>query len=122
MLASGCTRYDIDEILLVRDDISLTWKGIDQFNYNPDDCQIGFSASRNEFRAQADNLSSWFVIRCSEMPAAEDDEIEADISWTGITDTRDMKGLKFKVKKISDDGMIWLWCKSANIGVTIKKL
>ena len=122
LAAAGCNRYDVDEILLVRDDISLTWKGVEQFCYNPADCQMGYNASKNEFRAQADNLSSWFVITCSEMPASEDGEIEADISWTGVTYTRSMKGLEFKVKKMSGDGMIWLWCKSAKIGVTIKKL
>ena len=120
--AAGCNRYDVDEILLIRDDISLTWKGVEQFSYNPSDCQIGFNASKNEFRAQTDNLSSWFVITCSSMPVSVDEEIEADIRWTGATDTRSMKGLEFKVKKISEDGMIWLWCKSAKIGVTIKKL
>ena len=83
---------------------------------------MGFNSSRNEFRAQTDNLSNWFVIRCSVMPVAEGDEIEADISWTGVKDTRSMEGLEFKVKKVSSDGMIWMWCKSAKIGVTIMKL
>ena len=119
---AGCNRYDVDEILLIRDDISLTWKGTEQFCYDPSDCQIGFNASKNEFRAQADNLSSWFVINFQAMPVSEDDEIKADVKWTGSTDTRSINGLEFKVKKISDDGMIWLWCKSSKIGVTIKKL
>lgn len=122
LAAVSCNRFDVEEILLIRDDVSLTWKGEEQFSYNPASCQLGFNASRNEFRAQTDNLSSWFVIRCYEMPVAEGEEIEADISWTGRSDTRNMKGLEFKVKRISDDGMIWLWCKSAKIGVTIMKL
>ena len=122
LAAVSFNRFDVDEILLIRDDVSLTWKGEEQFSYDPARCQMGFNASRNEFRAQTDNLSSWFVIRCAEMPVAEGDEIEADVSWTGVSDTRNMKGLEFKVKRISDNGMIWLWCKSAKIGVTIMKL
>ena len=122
LAAVSCNRFDVDEILLIRDDVSLTWKGEEQFSYDPARCQMGCNASRNEFRAQTDNLSSWFVIRCHEMPVTEGDEIEADITWTGTKDTRDMKELEFKVKKISDKGMIWLWCKSAKIGVTIMKL
>lgn len=122
LAAVSCNRFDVEEILLIRDDVSLTWKGVEQFSYDPANCQIGYNASRNEFRAQTDNLSSWFVIRCYDMPVAEGDEIEADITWTGAKDTRDMKGLEFKVKKTSDNGMIWLWCKSAKLGVTIMKL
>ena len=120
--AVSCNRFDMDEILLLRNDVSLTWKGEEQFSNAPVLCQMGFNASRNEFRAQTDNLSSWFVIRCSEMPIAEGDEIEADISWTGAKDTRSMKALKFKVEKVSSDGMIWMWCRSAKIGVTFMKL
>ncbi len=122
LTATGCHRYDIDEILISRDDISLTWKGVEQFAYDPATCQMGFNASKNEFRAQADNLSGWFVIRLTETPSAEGDETEADISWTGPSDTRSMKGLEFNVKKVSEDGRIWLWCRSAKIGVTIRKL
>ena len=121
MSLAGC-RYDIDEILLMREDVSLTWKGEEQFVYDPASCQMGFNASRKEFRVQTDNLSSWFVINFSDIPASEGDEIEADISWTGTTDTRSMKALKFKVEKVSSDGMIWMWCRSAKIGVTFMKL
>jgi hypothetical protein len=120
--AVSCNRFDMDEILLLRNDVSLTWKGEEQFVYDPESCQMGFNASRKEFRVQTDNLSSWFVISCSDMPSSEGDEIEADISWTGTTDTRSMKALKFKVEKVSSDGMIWMWCRSAKIGVTFMKL
>ena len=120
--AVSCNRFDVDEILLLRNDVSLTWKGEEQFVYDPTSCQMGFNASRKEFRVQTDNLSSWFVISCSDMPSSEGDEIEADISWTGTTDTRSMKALKFKVEKVSSDGMIWMWCRSAKIGVTFMKL
>ena len=122
LAAVSCNRFDVEEILLIRDDVSLTWKGEEQFSYDPVSCQMGYNASRNEFRAQSDNLSSWFVISCSEMPVNEGDEIIADISWTGVSDTRNMKELEFKVKRVSEDGMIWLWCKSAKIGVTIMRL
>lgn len=122
VLMTGCVRYDIEEILTGRDDISLTWKGVEQFSHDPASCQTGFNAAKNEFRAQTDNLSAWFVIRCSQMPVSEGDEIEADLSWTGPTNNKTMKGLDFKVKKVSGDGMIWLWCRSAKIGVTIKRL
>lgn len=122
LIAAGCSRYDVDEILMIREDISLTWKGVEQFVYEPATCQIGFNAERNEFRAHTDNLSEWFVLTCMDMPSEVGDEIEADISWTGVNDTRSMRGLEFQTRKISEDGLIWLWCRSAKIGVTIRKL
>lgn len=122
LTAAGCNRYDIDEILIDRDDIALTWKGVEQFVYDPATCQMGFNTERNEFRAQTDNLSGWFVMTFNTMPAAEGEVAEADIRWTGAKDTRNMKGLEFHVKKVGNDGMMWLWCKSAKIGVTIRKL
>lgn len=122
LTAVGCVRYDIEELLISRDDVSLTWKGVEQFSYDPAGCQLGFDASGNEFRALSDNLSKWFILKCSQIPDVEGEELEADISWTGPTDTRTMKGLTFKVRKVTEDGMVWLWCKSAKIGVTIKRL
>ena len=37
---TGCRRYDIDEILLQREDISLTVKGLDMLVYDPATFQI----------------------------------------------------------------------------------
>ena len=122
LAVTGCVRYDIEEILTSRDEVSLTWKGTEQFVYDPATCQMSFNVAGNEFRAQKDNLSGWFVLKCSELPVNEGDEIEADISWTGISDNRTMKNLEFKVRKTSEDGMIWLWSKSSKIGVTIRRL
>lgn len=122
LAVTGCVRYDIEEILTSRDEVSLTWKGTEQFVYDPATCQMSFNAAGNEFRAQKDNLSGWFVLKCSELPVNEGDEIEADISWTGISDNRTMKNLEFKVRKTSEDGMIWLWSKSSKIGVTIRRI
>lgn len=37
--AAGCCRYDIDEVLLMRDDISITQKGVVMMSYDPVRCQ-----------------------------------------------------------------------------------
>ena len=89
LTAIGCNRYDIDEILVSRNDISLTWKGVEQFSYDPATCQMGFNASKNEFRAQTDNLSEWYIIeRVSEGPVQLISASVSSPSVAGISDKR----------------------------------
>lgn len=122
LLASGCNPYDIEEILLPREDISLTWKGKDQFVYDPVTCQMSHNRATNEYRAHNDKLSDWFVIKCDEMPSYEGQEITADVSWTGDSSTRSEKGVTFTVEKTDASGCVWLWCKAKSIGIVIKNL
>ena len=42
--AVSCNRFDVDEILLLRNDVSLTWKGEEQFSNAPVLCQMGFNS------------------------------------------------------------------------------
>ncbi len=120
--AASCIRYDVDEILLVRDDISLTVKGVDQYVYNPLTCQISHNKTKNEYRVYDDKLSGWFLLKCSDMPTDEGQNITADLSWTGDKRQEIMKGLSFKVEKTDGSGKIWLWCKDKSIGIVIKNL
>jgi hypothetical protein len=39
-LAHSCSPYKIDEILISRDDVSLTIEGLPVFVYNEDKCQL----------------------------------------------------------------------------------
>ena len=125
LVAAGlisCSRYDIEEILLQRDDISLTVKGLDQIAYKSETFQIGYDEKNNTFRVFDDNLAHWFVLSCSERPASEGQELQADISWTTPSATRSKKGLDFRVEKTGSDGYIWLWCKDEAIGVVVREL
>lgn len=121
-VASGCNPYDIDEVLLHREDVSLTWKGKDQFVYDPITCQMSHNISTKEYRVHNDNLSDWFTIRCSETPSYEGQEITADVSWTGENSARSEKGITFRVEKTDASGCVWLWCKAKSIGIVIKNL
>ena len=118
---SGCI-YDIDEILLQREDISMTVKGAEQFVYDPVTCQLGYNEAENEFRVLDDNLGHWFIVKCSSRPTTPGQEIRADLTWTTADNIRKKKGLKFTVKKTRPDGLIWMWCKSDKIGVTVKEI
>mgnify|MGYP003310981443 FL=1 len=119
---AGCINYDINEILLQREEISLTSKGVDQLTYDPLTCQMSYNESKNEFKVFRDNLSDWFVVTCDDRPVEEGQIIIASISWTAETNTHTIPDLEFEVMKTSDDGKIWMWCESAKIGVVVQIL
>lgn len=119
---AGCNRYDIDEILLQREDISLTVKGADMIVYDPATFQAGYNGQKNEFRIFDDNLGNWFTFRCSERPSTEGQRVKADLKWTTPNTTRSRKGLSFRVEKTDSRGYIWLWCEEEAIGVVVREL
>ncbi len=119
---SGCTQYDVTELLLSRNDISLTCRGVEEFVYIPQRCQIGYNDKSNTFYVYEDRLSDWFSVVCDADPSSAGQELTADVSWTTKTSTRSFKGLQFKVEKVDVDGHIWLWNSTHVIGIVIKKL
>lgn len=122
ILASACVRYDLDEVLLSREDVSLTWKGKTQIVYEPATWQMACNDERNEYRVNDDEMANYFIIKCMEKPSYEGQELQADVEWTLKTNIKKFEGIRFEVKKIADDGCIWLWCRSQKIGVTVKRL
>lgn len=119
---AGCKRYDIDEILLQREDISLTVKGEDILSYDPATFQIGYNEGTNEFRIFEDNLGNWFTFKCQERPSSKGQVVKADLRWTTPNTTRSRKGLSFRVVKTDAKGHIWLWCEDEAIGVVVREL
>lgn len=123
LLLSGCHIYfQMDDILFQQEDISLTWKGDIQVSYDPLTCQFGFNDRRNEYRVYDDRLSFWFTMRCSEKPVSEEQVITADVTWTGASRDMEFKGIEFKVEKVDDSGLLWLWNSSNRIGIVIRNL
>ena len=118
----GCKRYDIDEILLQREDVSLTIKGVEQVVYDEMNYQLGYNEEKNEFRLFDDNMAHWFTLTCSDRPASVGQEVKADLSWTSSSSTRSRNDLEFIIKRIDSEGYIWMWCKDASIGITVRML
>lgn len=118
---TGCNPYDPEEILLPREDISLTVKGELILSYDPQTFQLGYNADKNEFRVHDDNIGNWFTLRCEVRPAVVGEDIEADISWTTANTIKKRRGLEFRVEKTDAEGHIWLWCKEEAIGVVVKE-
>lgn len=122
LAAVGCHPYDIDEILLQRDDVSLTIKGELIFSYDPGTCQLGYNPESNTFRVYADNLGHWFILTCRSSPDTEGQSVKADLEYTSQTDTKNLRNLEFTVKKNDREGNIWLWNDDRKIGIVAKRL
>ena len=118
---SSC-RYDVDEILLSRSDISLTIKGKLQMSFDEMTCQLGYNTDRNEFRVYNDKLTDWFILRCSAKPTSNGQKVTADLEYTTKDDVKTLTGLEFIVQDTSSDGLIWLWDKKKKTGVVVKRL
>lgn len=124
-LAAACLascKYNVDEILMSRSDISLTIKGELMMSFNENTCQLGYNTGRNEFRVYDEKLADYFIVRCSAKPTSEGQELTADLEYTTKTDVKTMKDLEFEVQKVSSDGLVWLWERDKKIGVVVKVL
>ena len=122
LAASSCARYDVDEILLSRDDISLSCRKDVQLVYDPATWQLACNTARNEFRVNDDEMANYFVFRSDQRPDTEGQEVTGYIEWTVRTNIRKYSNLKFEVRKVGSDGCVWLWNKSQKIGLTVKYL
>lgn len=119
---TSCSLYDIDEVLLQRDEISMTMKGVEQFVYDPVTCQMSHNATTNEYRMFNDKLSDWLIVKCYERPSNEGQDITADVTWTASSSTKSIRGLTFSIEKMDASGTVWMWCRQKSIGIVIKNL
>ena len=122
LLVSSCMTYDIEQILLERDDISMTIKGDLCFSFEPLTCQMGYNADKNEFRVYDDALGNLFVITCDRTPDTEGMKLIATMTYTTSSSTNSLSGLEFSVEKLAADGTVWMWNASKKIGVVVSKL
>ena len=117
---TACLRYDIDEVLLERTEVSLTLKGKPQYAFSSDSGQMAINADRTVFRYLADDLTSWMEVNCQSRPGGIGDKLIADVKWKSATSSGDEKGLVFEIKQTDGSGMIWLWNNTNNIGLIIR--
>lgn len=120
VMSAGCVKYDVEEILLVRSDISLTLKGNDIYSFNPDKAQIGYNSELNEYRMFDEDFQNWVSMIWSEKPVSEGQVILINLEWDTRESARKKTGLEFEVRKTDGSGMVWLWNSSDKIGLAIK--
>ena len=117
---NACLRYDINEVLLERNDVSLTLKGKPQYTFDSDYGQMAINADRTLYRYMADDLTSWMEVKCQSRPGGVGENLIADIRWKSTVSSGEEKGLEFEIRQADGSGMIWLWNKSNNIGLVIR--
>lgn len=117
----GCNQYDVNEVLMGMDEISLTVKGNQVFVFDADACQYAYNYGRNEYRAMTDDASGYFVLRTHEKPSYKGQEFVADLTYTHGDKVKSQTGQTFLIEKVDEQrGMVWLWCKSRSIGLVIR--
>ena len=83
---------------------------------------FGFNRTRKEFRAGNDDMTSYFVLTCSEIPRTKGQEIKGSIQWTSGSSVKSSGNLVFKVEKYEDTGLVWLWDSTDKTGAVVKIL
>lgn len=121
-LMSGCDRFQPEEVLLPKSDISLTIKGVDQIRYDQETWQLGHNSEKNEFRAVNDKLTDWMILRCNAAPTYVGQSVTCYLEYTTADDTKKVNGLTFTVEKNDPSGFIWLWNDERKIGAVVKDL
>ena len=117
----GCNPYDVEEILISRDDVSLTIKGEPVFVYDDGTCQVAYNSDRYECRAMNDDVSEYFILKAHERMTHAFQEFSADLTYTSAGEVLTKTNLPFRIEKINNStGLVWLWCSDEAIGVVVK--
>lgn len=103
-------------------EVCLNVKGNRVFTYAEGTTQLGFNRSLRQFRAGNDDMSSYFIVTCSEIPVKVGQEIRADLSWTSGSTVKTSGKVAFTVMKIEDTGLVRLWSAADKTGAVIKIL
>lgn len=122
-LFSSCDRtLEPDSSFIGSSDIELSIGGSVVYKYDPASWQLGYNASKKEFRVFDDSMKKYYTVTCSTLPSSTGQKLEATITWSSGSSTQTTKG-KFEVAKTQGD-TYWLWCgdKKTRTGVTVRIL
>ena len=123
LLCSGCKKkVEMDLEMYNSDQVSLMVKGKKVFTYTEGTCQLGYNPSLRQFRAGNDDMTSFFVLTCSDLPRQEGQEIRAEIKWTSGSSVKTSGGVSLKVEKYDGTGLVWLWNAADKTGAVVKIL
>ena len=124
LFAIACgKKVEMDPGMYESNDVSLMVKGKMAFTYTEGTMQLAFNRTLREFRVGNDDMSSYFILDCAELPREEGQEIRGDLKYTSGSSVKSTTGLTFKVEKIeSSTGLVWLWCAADKTGAVVKIL
>lgn len=115
-------KVEMDPELYNSDQVGLMFKGKKVFTYTEGTMQLGYNRSLRQFRAGNDDMTSYFVITCSDLPTTVGQEIRAEVKWTSGSSVKTASGITFKVEKYENTGLVWLWCAADKTGAVVKIL
>lgn len=124
IIMAGCKKekYVPDPGFVGSNHIMLKIDGSEKLVYTPEKHQLSFNRAERQYRVFNDNMSSYYTLTCSEIPAAKGQKIKCDLKFSEGTSSFHREGLTFQVEKTDGDGTVWLWCNDKNIGVSVRTL
>lgn len=123
MTLAGCVGYEVDELLMHKEGVSLIVRGEIVLDYDSNKGQMSYNSKRGEYRVMDDEMAHYFVFRCDADLSDIGQEVTADLKYTTASDVKTETSLTFKVERIEPSkGMFWLWCNSKKIGVVVRKI
>lgn len=120
-LATSCQDTRYQNAFIQSENLCLQVGGKVQISYEELTCQKSFNRERKSFRVHSDNMSDYYQVVFDTLPGQMGDIVNADLEWTTKTDILTRKNLAFEVVR-TEGGTIWLWSKSARIGLSIQIL
>ena len=126
IVMAGCDRKtkepETDPEIKSATQVFLKVKGNTVFKYSEGNTQMTYNEKLREFRAGNDDMSSFFVVTCSELPFREGQELRADLKWTSGSTVKSSTGVSFKVVGYESTGLVRLWCASDKTGAVVRIL
>lgn len=124
LVVCSCSKNKMyqEEFVSEMTEIGLTIKGETLFTYDPVTQQLGYTPSKNEFRAFDDYLSNYLIVSLSSDPASTG-EITGNVVYTTSTEIVEKSSISFKmIKSEPSSGLYWLWSRKSGVGVVVRKL
>ncbi len=114
----GCQKESVDPEFLSNGNLCLMEKGRTVHSSDPLTWQTSFNRARKEFRVHTDNMSDYYILKCSTVPESEGQSIKGSLQWSGNTIVN-RRNLDFRVEKMDSEGRVWLWCGKSKIAVSV---
>ena len=123
LACAGCKeRVDMDLEMYNSEQVSLMVKGKKVYTYDEGAGQMAFNRTLRQFRTGNDDMTSFFVLTCSELPREEGQEIRVDIQYTSGNSVKPTYSITLKVEKYDGTGLVWLWNAADKTGAVVKIL
>ena len=127
LFLTGCrekekTEMDMDPDIFNGSQVSLMVKGKRVFTFDEGTGQLGYNGTLRQFRAGNDDMTSFFVLTCGELPRTEGQEVRVTLQWTSGSAVKTSTGLNLKVMKYDNTGLVWLWNSADKTGAVVKTI